>query len=103
MNNADMEFFTSASAPTPNIECPETQTTPNEGFDFMEPETLDEDDDFEKLRLAREKERQERQKQKLARSISTQQQQNTWIWKHASSMIIVFPLNLLKFLLKSIT
>lgn len=78
MNNADMEYFVSASAPTPNIEMPES--SPNDGFDFninfrepdqTEAETLDEEDDFEKLRLAREKERLERQKQKLARSIST--------------------------------
>ena len=33
---------------------------------------LDDDDDFEKLRITREKERIERQKQKIARSISTQ-------------------------------
>ncbi|XP_037025495.1 bestrophin-4 isoform X1 [Bradysia coprophila] len=86
MNNADMEYFVSASAPTPTIECPDTQNSPNDdGFDFninfreieqTEPQTLDEDDDFEKLRLAREKERLERQKQKLARSISTQPNQN---------------------------
>lgn len=76
MNTADMEYFVSASAPTPNIECSDIPTTPNDGFDFnykeIDPETFDEEDDFEKLRLAREKERLERQKQKLARSISTQ-------------------------------
>lgn len=84
MNNADMEYFVSTSAPTPNTECPDTQNQPNDGFDFYpEPETTetnDEDDEFEKLRLAREKERIERQKQKVARSISTTQQnqnQNT--------------------------
>lgn len=80
MNNADMDFFVSASAPTPNIECPDTQNQPNDGFDFnykeAETEVYDEDDEFEKLRLAREKERLERQKQKLARSISTQQNLN---------------------------
>lgn len=80
MNNADMEYFTSASAPTPNIECCDTQHDPNDGFDYnykeTETETLDEHDEFEKLRLAREKERIERQKQKVARSISTQQNTN---------------------------
>lgn len=79
MNNADMEFFISASAPTPHhIECPETQSQPTEGFDFnyKDDGNNDEDEDeFEKLRLTREKERLERQKQKLARSISTQQTQ----------------------------
>lgn len=78
MNNADMDFFVSASAPTPTIECPDTQNQPNDGFDFnyKETETYDEDDEFEILRLAREKERLERQKQKLARSISSQQNTN---------------------------
>lgn len=84
MNNADMEYFVSASAPTPNLECPDTENQQNEGFDFninfKEPEPDSEipaeDDDFEKLRLVREKERLERQKQKIARSISTQPNQN---------------------------
>lgn len=80
MNSADMDFFTSASAPTPTVECPDTQNQPNDGFDFnfreTDAETYEEDDDFEKLRLAREKERLERQKQKLARSISSQPNQN---------------------------
>ncbi|KAJ6646283.1 Bestrophin-2 [Pseudolycoriella hygida] len=77
MNNADIDFLVSASAPTPTIECPDMQTQLGDGFDFNDPETFDEEDEFEKLRLAREKERLERQKQKLARSISTQQNQNT--------------------------
>lgn len=85
MNNADMEFFTSTSAPTTttsthHVDVPNTQSSPNEDFDFnyKDDENNDEDDEdeFEKLRLAREKERLERQKQKLARSISTQQNQN---------------------------
>lgn len=81
MNNADMEYFVSASAPAAhNIECPSTaQSQPNEGFEFNFKEGGSNDDDgedeFEKLRLTREKERLERQKQKLARSISTQQNQ----------------------------
>lgn len=81
MNNADMEYFVSASAPNPqHIECTEAQSQPkadSEGFDFnyKDAENNDEDDEFEKLRLTREKERLERQKQKLARSISSQQTQ----------------------------